>query len=318
MAGASLLTLIDDIATILDDVALMTKVAGQKTAGVLGDDLALNAQQVAGVRAERELPVVWAVAKGSFRNKLILVPTALLISAFAPWAVTPLLMLGGAFLCYEGFEKLAHKLMHGKHEDAEHHDDLVHALSNPAVDMVAFEKEKIEGAIRTDFILSAEIITITLGTVAAASFGVQLSVLAGIAVIMTAGVYGLVAGIVKLDDAGLYLSQQPGEGLLRRVQRAFGAMLLRAAPYLMKGLAVVGTAAMFLVGGGILTHGMPGAHEVIHMLAHSAGGVPGIGGALEIAAPLLLDGLAGIAAGAMVLAGVTLGGRLWRVVRKQG
>jgi hypothetical protein len=315
MAGASLLTLLDDIATILDDVALMTKVAGQKTAGVLGDDLALNAQQVAGVRADRELPVVWAVARGSFRNKLILVPAALAISAFAPWAVTPLLMLGGAFLCYEGFEKLAHKLMHGKPEDAEHHHDLVDALSNPAVDMVAFEKEKIQGAIRTDFILSAEIITITLGTVANASFAMQLVVLSGIAVIMTVGVYGLVAGIVKLDDAGLYLSQRRGAGLPGRAQRSAGAVLLRAAPYLMKGLAVVGTAAMFLVGGGILTHGMPGAHGVIHALAHAAGAIPGTGGALEAIVPLLLDALAGIVAGALVLAMVTAGSRAWRAVR---
>ena len=312
MAGASLLALIDDIATILDDVALMTKVAGQKTAGVLGDDLALNAQQVAGVQADRELPVVWAVAKGSFRNKLILVPAALAISAFVPWAVTPLLMLGGAFLCYEGFEKLAHKLMHGKPEDAEHHEGLVDALSNPAVDMVAFEKEKIEGAIRTDFILSAEIITITLGTVANASFALQLSVLAGIAVIMTVGVYGLVAGIVKLDDAGLYLSRKPG------IRRGIGAAILRLAPYLMKGLAIVGTAAMFLVGGGILVHGMPGGHELVHALAHGAGSIPGVGAMLAAAVPLLLDGVAGIVAGAAVLAGVTLGGRVWRVVGKQG
>lgn len=309
MAGASLLALIDDIATILDDVALMTKVAGQKTAGVLGDDLALNAQQVAGVQADRELPVVWAVAKGSFRNKLILVPAALAISAFVPWAVTPLLMLGGAFLCYEGFEKLAHKLMHGRREEAEHHDGLVDALSNPAVDMVAFEKEKIEGAIRTDFILSAEIITITLGTVANASFALQLSVLAGIAVIMTVGVYGLVAGIVKLDDAGLYLSRKPG------IQRGIGAAILRLAPYMMKGLAIAGTAAMFLVGGGILVHGMPGGHELVHALAHGAGSIPGLGAMLAAAAPLLLDGVAGIVAGAAVLAGVNLGGRVWRQAR---
>jgi predicted DNA repair protein MutK len=317
MAGASLLTLIDDIATILDDVALMTKVAGKKTAGVLGDDLALNAQQVAGVSADRELPVVWAVARGSFRNKLILVPAALAISAFAPWAVIPLLMLGGLFLCYEGFEKLAHKLMHGKDEDAGHHDNLASALSDPAVDMVAFEKEKIQGAIRTDFILSAEIITITLGTVANASFAMQLAVLSGIAVIMTVGVYGLVAGIVKLDDAGLYLSQQRGEGLPGRAQRSAGAMLLRAAPYLMKGLAIVGTAAMFLVGGGILTHGLPGAHELIHALAHGAGSIPGIGAALALATPLLMDALAGIVAGALVLAGVAAWTRARRAVRKQ-
>ncbi|HWR77228.1 MAG TPA: DUF808 domain-containing protein, partial [Thiobacillus sp.] len=233
MAGASLLALLDDIATILDDVSVMTQVAAKKTAGVLGDDLALNAQQVAGVRAERELPVVWAVAKGSFINKAILVPAALAISAFAPWLVTPLLMLGGAFLCFEGFEKLAHKYLHSTAEDSAHHAKLIHALEDPTVDLVALEKDKIKGAIRTDFILSAEIIVITLGTVAAASFGTQVAVLAGIAFIMTVGVYGLVAGIVKLDDAGLYLSQKANAAT-----RAFGRMLLAAAPWLMKTLAV--------------------------------------------------------------------------------
>ncbi|MGY8831414.1 MAG: DUF808 domain-containing protein, partial [Pseudomonadales bacterium] len=191
MAGASLLTLLDDIAAVLDDVAVMTKVAAKKTAGVLGDDLALNAQQVSGVRAERELPVVWAVAKGSFKNKLILVPAALLISAFAPWAVTPLLMFGGAFLCYEGFEKLAHKLLHSKADNQAQHQELLQAVADPEVDMLAFEKDKIKGAIRTDFILSAEIIAITLGTVALASFGKQVAVLSGIALLMTVGVYGL-------------------------------------------------------------------------------------------------------------------------------
>src|SRR5688572_15832803 len=207
MAGASLLALLDDIATVLDDVSVLTKVAAKKTAGVLGDDLALNAQQVAGVRAERELPVVWAVAKGSFLNKLILVPAALTISALAPWLVTPLLMIGGAYLCYEGFEKLAHRFLHRKEEDDAHHQAHVEALSDPAVDLVAFEKEKIKGAIRTDFILSAEIVVITLGTVAEAALMTRIAVLSGIALLMTVGVYGLVAGIVKLDDAGMNLSR---------------------------------------------------------------------------------------------------------------
>jgi len=243
MAGSSLLALIDDIASILDDVSLMTKVAAKKTAGVLGDDLALNAQQVTGVKVERELPVVWAVAKGSFRNKLILVPSALAISFFAPWAVTPLLMLGGAFLCYEGFEKLAHKFMHSKEELDAHQAELLHTLSDPAGDMVALEKEKIQGAVRTDFILSAEIIAITLGTVATASFSEQITVLSLIAVIMTVGVYGLVAGIVKLDDVGLHLSVQGGAGLLGRMQRSFGRGILVFAPYMMKSLSVIGTAA---------------------------------------------------------------------------
>ncbi len=259
MAGSSLLALIDDIATVLDDVAILTKVAAKKTAGVLGDDLALNAEQVSGVKADRELPVVWAVAKGSGVNKLILVPSALAISTFAPWAVTPLLMLGGAFLCFEGFEKLAHKYLHSKAEDAAHHAELVHALQDPAIDLVAFEKEKIKGAVRTDFVLSAEIIVITLGTVAAAPFLTQLSVLAGIAVLMTVGVYGLVALIVKLDDFGLFL---------RRFSNAFarkiGTGLVNAAPYLMKFLTIAGTAAMFLVGGGIIVHGIPGLGEALH------------------------------------------------------
>jgi hypothetical protein len=302
MAGSSLLALIDDIATILDDVSVMTKVAAKKTSGVLGDDLALNAQQVAGVKAERELPVVWAVAKGSFRNKLILVPAALAISALAPWAITPLLMLGGAFLCYEGFEKLAHKYLH-RQEVAAHDAELAQALADPAVDLVALERDKIQGAVRTDFILSAEIIVITLGTVAAASFGLQVAVLAGIAVVMTIGVYGLVAGIVKLDDAGLYLSQRPV-----RLARAFGHGILAAAPTLMKGLSIIGTAAMFLVGGGILMHGLPGAHHVVEAVTHAVG----VGSLLGTLTPLLLDGLAGIAAGALVLAAVSLGKRLFK------
>src|SRR5688500_3354202 len=237
MAMSSLLALIDDIATVLDDVAVMTKVAAKKTAGVLGDDLALNAQQVAGVKPDRELPVVWSVTKGSFRNKLILVPAALAISAAAPWAVTPLLMAGGAFLCYEGFEKLAHKVLRARDEQA-HHAELVEALADPAVDIVALEKDKIKGAIRTDFILSAEIIAITLGTVASAAFWTQVAVLTGIALIMTVGVYGLVAGIVKLDDAGLYLSNIRGDDALRGMQRATGRAILVAAPYMMKGISI--------------------------------------------------------------------------------
>ena len=315
MAGTSLLALIDDIATVLGDVAILTKVAAKKTAGVLGDDLALNAQQVAGVKADRELPVVWAVAKGSLLNKAILVPAALAISALAPWAVLPLLMLGGAFLCYEGFEKLTHKFLHSRDEDAAHHAELVQAVSDPALDLVALEEEKIKGAVRTDFILSAEIIVITLGTVAVAPFMTQVSVLTGIALIMTVGVYGLVAGIVKLDDGGLYLSQRTGEAYSARALRTFGAGLLTAAPWLMKGLAGAGTAAMFLVGGGILTHGIPGVHPWIQGLAGGMSAAPGIGGALQWLAPVLLDAVSGILAGALVLA-VVSGAR--RVIRPRG
>jgi len=300
MAGSSLLALIDDIATILDDVSVMTKVAAKKTAGVLGDDLALNAQQVAGVKADRELPVVWAVAKGSLINKAILVPAALAISAFASWAITPLLMLGGAFLSYEGFEKLAHKFLH-REEAAAHRSELAQAVADPAVDLVTLEKDKIKGAVRTDFILSAEIIVITLGIVAAASFGKQVAVLTGIALVMTVGVYGLVAGIVKLDDAGLYLSQRPS-----RWVRALGHRILAAAPVLMKSLAVIGTAAMFLVGGGILVHGIPGTHELVQAVAHVAKTLPLIGGALAMLVPFLIDALAGIVTGALILGGLTV------------
>ncbi|CAM3829076.1 DUF808 domain-containing protein [Paracidovorax anthurii] len=321
MAGASLLTLLDDIATVLDDVALMTKVAAkkgaamaddvavmtrtaaQKTAGVLGDDLALNAQQVTGVRAERELPVVWAVAKGSMVNKAILVPAALLISAFIPWAVTPLLMLGGAFLCYEGAEKLAHRFLPAEPGQAAEREAHAIAAANPAVDMAAFEKDKVKGAVRTDFILSAEIIAITLGTVAGAPFGQQVAVLAGIAAIMTVGVYGLVAGIVKLDDAGLWLSRRAGAGA-----RALGRGIVAAAPWLMKALSVAGTAAMFLVGGGILVHGVPALHHGVEALAAAAsqGAAGGLGHALVTNA---LNAVAGIAAGAVVLAAVALARR---------
>jgi hypothetical protein len=298
--ASSLFALIDDIATVLDDVALLTKVAAKKTAGVLGDDLALNAQQVSGVKVDRELPVVWAVAKGSFLNKAILVPVALTISAFAPWAVTPLLMVGGAFLCYEGFEKLAHKFLHSRAEDEAREKELLEALIDPSVDLVAVEKDKIKGAIRTDFILSAEIIAITLGTVQASPFITQVTVLSGIAIVMTVGVYGLVAGIVKLDDAGLYLSQKTGESGAARLRRSFGRGIVLAAPWLMKALSVAGTAAMFLVGGGILTHGVPALHHAIEALATRAGSV------LGAVTPLLADALVGMVAGALVLGAVTL------------
>ena len=300
--ASSLLALIDDIATVLDDVSVMTKVAAKKTAGVLGDDLALNAQQVTGVKADRELPVVWAVAKGSLRNKLILVPAALLISAFIPWAVTPLLMLGGAFLCFEGFEKLAHRFLHA---DDDAHARQIDALSDPSVDMVAFERDKISGAVRTDFILSAEIIAIPLGTVATASFAEQVVVHAGIAIIRTIGVYGVVAGIVKLDDAGLALSKS-ANGAAQRIGRA----ILAVAPWLMKSLSVVGTAAMFMVGGGILTHGFKTVHEWIESSAEHTVALPYFGSVLAGLTPTVLDAAFGILAGGLVFAAVTLGGRL--------
>lgn len=303
--ASSLLALIDDIATILDDVAVLSKVAAKKTAGVLGDDLALNAQQVSGVKAERELPVVLAVAKGSFVNKAILVPGALAISAFAPWAVTPLLMVGGAFLCFEGFEKVAHKYLHSSHEQAAQHEQLITALSDPAVDLVGVEKAKIKGAIRTDFILSAEIIAITLGTVQASPFTTQVTVLSSIAIVMTMGVYGLVAGIVKLDDGGLYLSQRAGTGAWAGFTRGFGRGILWVAPWLMKALSVAGTIAMFLVGGGILTHGIAPLRHWIEALAAKAGGL------MASIVPVLGDAAVGVVAGALVLAAVRLVKKFW-------
>jgi uncharacterized protein len=287
MAVSSLLALLDDIAAILDDVSVMTKVAAQKTAGVLGDDLALNAQQVAGVRAERELPVVWAVAKGSLLNKALLVPAALAISYFAPWAITPLLMVGGAYLCFEGFEKIAHKLLHSQSEDDAHAQEIQQAVTNPTTDLVALEKDKIKGAIRTDFVLSAEIIVIALGTVASAAFSRQVAVVTAIAVIMTVGVYGLVAGIVKLDDAGLYLLQRR-----THTARALGHGILWFAPKLMKTLSVVGTAAMFMVGGSILAHGWPWLGHAMEGLAGHTEWVSAIG----VAA---MNTAAGVMAGAV-------------------
>ena len=297
--ATSLLALLDDITTVLDDVAVLSKITAKKTAGVLGDDLALNAQQVSGVRAERELPVVWAVAKGSFINKALLVPAALLISSFAPWAVVPLLMIGGAYLCYEGFEKLAHKLLHSAADDAAEHERLTQALVDPAVDIVALEREKIKGAIRTDFILSAEIIIIALGTVAGTPLLTQVAVLCGIAVAMTIGVYGFVAAIVKLDDLGMHLARQP-----RALSAAMGRALLVFAPWLMKALSVLGTAAMFLVGGGILVHGVPPLDHFIDALTAGWGSIAAAG----LAA--LVDAIVGVLAGALVLGAVVVFQRL--------
>ncbi len=286
---SSFFALFDDIATLLDDIAVMSKVAAKKTAGVLGDDLALNAEQVSGIQAKRELPVVWAVAKGSLLNKAILVPAALAISAFAPWAITPLLMLGGTYLCYEGAEKLAHRFLHPPEEDEQHHTELVKAVADEQVDMVAFEKNKIKGAIRTDFILSAEIIVISLGVVADAGFATQLGVLTAIALIITIGVYGLVGGIVKLDDLGLRLISVGRSPAVIGLGRG----LLAFAPKLMKFLSIAGTAAMFLVGGGILVHGFGALHHWI--LEHTQGS---LGWLWEN----LFNAAVGIVAGALVVA----------------
>ena len=302
MAGASLLTLLDDIATLLDDVSVMTKVAAKKTAGVLGDDLALNAQQVTGINANRELPVVWAVAKGSLLNKAIIVPLALALAAWQPWLVTVLLMLGGAYLCFEGFEKVAHKLLHKKEEDEQHHIELVNAVENETVDMVQFEKDKIKGAVRTDFILSAEIIVIALGIVKDQPLLQQLTVLVGISLIMTVGVYGLVGGIVKLDDIGLWLM-----GKRDAVSKAIGRFFLWIMPRLMKALAFVGTLAMFLVGGSIIAHNLPhslGVHHLYEVVAHS---VPVW---LQGISSTFMDLIVGLIVGAVVLILVTIVGKL--------
>ncbi len=299
MAFGSLLALLDDIASVLDDVALLTKVATQKTAGVLGDDLALNAQQVSGVRAERELPVVWAVAKGSLLNKAMLVPAALAISALVPWLVTPLLMLGGLFLCLEGCEKLAHRWLHAADDSANARAVLTRALTNPAIDFVALERDKIKGAIRTDFILSAEIIVIALGIVAGQPLLTQVAVLVGISVLMTVGVYGLVAGIVKLDDLGLWLVRRGGALV------PLGRAIVRAAPWLMKALTVVGTAAMFLVGGGILVHGVP-------VLSHAVEAAGAAAGALQGLVAALCNALVGLAAGALALIALKVWQSAWR------
>ena len=310
MAGSSLFALIDDIATLLDDVSVMTKVAAKKTAGVLGDDLALNAQQVTGIKADRELPVVWAVAKGSSVNKVILVPAALAISALEAWLhgqgyniplITPLMMLGGAFLCFEGAEKLAHKFLHAKEEVAKRHEALVQAVQDENVDMVAFEKDKIRGAIRTDFILSAEIIVISLGTLAGRTLTEQLMTLVAISIVMTVGVYGLVAGIVKLDDAGLALNRDGGDSGWARFKRSLGNGLLRSTPYLMKFLSVAGTAAMFLVGGNILVHGFPLLHHFVEPYTRAPIGT---------LVSMLFSAAVGIVAGGLLVVVVTAISRL--------
>jgi uncharacterized protein len=303
--ASSLLMLLDDITTVLDDVAVLTKVAAKKTAGVLGDDLALNAQQVTGVESNRELPVVFAVAKGSLVNKCILVPIALALSALAPWSITPLLILGGLFLCFEGCEKLAHKYLHPR-EAEEHEEELEAALVDPNVDMVSVEKDKIKGAIRTDFILSAEIIVITLGTVADESFMTRVFVLISIAMIMTVGVYGLVAGIVKLDDLGIRMTKGHNDGERATMRQKLGYAILKSAPYLMKFLSIAGTIAMFLVGGGILVHGIPPLHHAIQSIVHPLAEIGSLGGLASSVSTMLLEGLAGLLGGAVCLVAYNL------------
>ena len=306
MAGASLLLLLDDIAAVLDDVALMSKVAAKKSAGVLGDDLAVNAEKVTGVRAERELPVVAAVALGSARNKLLLVPAALVISAFLPWLITPLLICGGLFLCYEGAEKLWHALTVPRRDRARARRQLLEQLADPARDPRQVEAEKIRGAIRTDFILSAEIIVLTLGVVAGAPLPTRIGVLAAIAALMTVGVYGLVAAIVKLDDAGAWLTAREGPG--RGPLRALGRGLLVLAPRLLRSLGIVGTVAMFLVGGGILLHSLHGLEVLLAVRLEP------LGRAAAVVASQLAAALLGLLAGTLLLGGHAAQRRLRRVL----
>ena len=293
MAAANLLALIDDIATLLDDVAVLSKVAVKKTAGVLGDDLALNADQVTGVRPEREIPVVWAVAKGSFVNKLILIPAALLISAFIPVLITVLLILGGLYLCYEGAEKVVHRFF--LHAPPAERQARLQALADDSVDIVALEEKKIKGAIRTDFILSAEIVVIVLGSVKTADLITQLGVLSVVCIAITIGVYGLVAAIVKMDDAGLYMLRKAVSGKWNNLQRALGRGLLIAAPILMKALGVIGTIAMFLVGGGILSHNIDVLHHLSLVVQQA---IP----AFAMITSLLVDGITGLVAGVIIVA----------------
>jgi uncharacterized protein len=300
--ASGLLMLLDDIATMLDDIAILTKVAAKKTAGVLGDDLALNAQQVAGVDASRELPVVWAVAKGSFINKCILVPIALTLSAAAPWAIIPLLIIGGLFLCFEGVEKIVHRFLH-KAEAEAHDRELELAVADPKIDLVAVEKEKIRGAIRTDFILSAEIVVIALGLVAKEDLLTQSLVLASMSVLMTVGVYGLVAMIVKLDDLGIkLLGKHDGVSKMSTKQR-LGFGLIKMSPYLMKFLSIAGTAAMFLVGGGILVHNVGPLHRFVEKIVDPMGGI--LGAIVEN----VLNAGAGIIGGAICVV-------VWTIVQK--
>ena len=305
LAGSSLFALLDDIATLLDDVSVLSKVAAKKTAGVLGDDLALNAEQVSGIRANRELPVVWAVFKGSAINKAIMVPIALLLSAFVPWIIMPLLMLGGAYLCFEGFEKVTHRYLHAP-EEKEEHKQRLQAVADETVDMVAFEKKRIRGAIRTDAILSAEIIVIVLGTVQHADLVTRITVLTFLAAVITIGVYGLVAAIVRMDDVGLHLLKKQDGSRLASLQRWIGAGILRLAPKLMSTLSIVGTAAMFLVGGGILVHGIPIVAEGLHFVEHWAHDLPVAGGFIAGLASMLYNGLFGVVAGGAIV-GVYLG-----------
>lgn len=314
MAGTSLLALLDDIASLLDDISTMTKVAATKTAGVVGDDLAVNAEQFAGIRAERELPVVWAVAKGSLFNKVILVPAALTISALAPWAIMPILMAGGGYLCFEGFEKIAHKYLAGKDEADSEHGQRLNALADQSVDLLAFEKEKIRGAVRTDLVLSAEIIVITLGTLSGQPFAIQAATVTVVAFALTIGVYAFVAGIIKIDDLGLFIVRSQAKTASKGFVFKLGRFLLAFAPKLMKTIAFVGTAAMFMVGGSIIAHGLPTA--ATEAVEHTATSLLGPDSSLLTPLALLADIAVGLLVGA-ILVGIFLLAKplVWKIRR---
>ncbi len=291
MPATGLLALLDDITAILDDVAVLSKVAAKKTAGIAGDDLAVNAEGLVGLDPKRELPIVGKVALGSTINKVILVPVALMLPHAA---ITPLLMIGGTYLCYEGF----HKLTHRKDDaDKDHHDKLIAAIKKGGDALAQLEQKKVRQAIVTDFVLSAEIVAVALGAVAMEPLATRALVLSVVALGMTVAIYGLVAGLVKLDDIGLYLQQTGADGSVR--QRA-GRLIVAGVPHLMKFISVVGTAAMFLVGGGIMAHGVPGFEDALH---HAIAGISQaalVQGLLGNLANLLLGVVVGAVAAAVV------------------
>lgn len=309
MAGFSLLALIDDITTLLDDIAVLAKTSAKKAGGVLGDDFAVSANQLHGMRADRELPVVYAVAKGSLINKAFLVPGALLVSAFAPWAILPLLVLGGLYLCFEGSEKVLHHLLSTGHaeDDADTNEEAKAAAKLGAAE---YEKRKIKGAVRTDLVLSLEIVVITLGTVAGASLIKQFAVLVLVALLVTIGVYGIVAAIVRLDDWGLALMKKDGERT-----KAVGRFLVSLAPKVLRFLSIFGTVAMFLVGGGIVVHALPKLGEAMHELDHWAAAVPAVGTLLEYLASPAVTIVLGFAMGAVLVVAMSAGERMWKTLR---
>lgn len=260
--AAGIFAILDDIAVLLDDAAVISKVAAKKTVGVLGDDLAVGAEKASGFSASRELPVLWAITKGSFRNKLIILPLAFLLSAFLPWLIVPILLIGGVYLAFEGAEKVYEYLSGQTHEKPS-----VETITDPK-ELLAAEEKKIKSAILTDFILSIEIIIIALGTVATQTLPIQIVVVTVIAILATIGVYGLVALLVRMDDAGLHLLERSEEmtGGSKRLYKMTGELLVAALPKVIKLLSIVGTIAMLLVGGGIFVHHIDAVHHALESM----------------------------------------------------